>query len=211
MADEPHLQGRHFIVMLQKYFWQYISFSIPPKIHFFQNRQCFRDCEPSEIYTSLSFLYKCEILEAYISLDIDIFYIFLSGNFWRGWFICEIHICKFCIFLRSTGKHDMYSGQKSDIVWCDIFRSYCSFNQYGEQNPTEVLRFLFCISHLKDNYTKMQMILFIDYSWTFLSFSFSIFILCICYHSLIDTGLCTLEQLPWRLLCKVLLYVCGYS
>ena len=83
--------------------------------------------------------------------------------------------CKFCIFLRSTGKHDMCSAQKSDIVWGDIFRSYCSFTQHGEQNPTEVLRFLFYISHLKYNYTKMQMILFIDYSWTFLSFSISIF------------------------------------
>ena len=71
--------------------------------------------------------------------------------------------CKICIFLRNTGKHDMCSGQKWDIVWCYIFRSYCSFNQNGEWNQTAVLTLLFYISHLTDNYTKMQMILLIAY------------------------------------------------
>ena len=63
--------------------------------------------------------------------------------------------CTICIFLRNTGKHDMCSGQKSDIVWCYIFRSYCSFNLHGEWNSTAVLTFLFYIPHLTDNYTKM--------------------------------------------------------
>ena len=90
--------------------------------------------------------------------------------------------CTICIFLRNIGKYDMCSGQTSDIVCCYIFRSSCSFNQHGEWNSTEVLTFLFNISYLTDNYTEMQMILFIEYSRTFLSFSISIFILCICYH-----------------------------
>ena len=63
--------------------------------------------------------------------------------------------CTMCIFLRNTGKHDMHSGQKSDIIWCYIFGSCCSFNQHGECNSTAVLTFLFYISYLTDNYTKM--------------------------------------------------------
>ena len=63
--------------------------------------------------------------------------------------------CTMCIFLRNTGKHDMCSGQKSDIVWCYIFKSYCSFKQHGEWNSTAVLIFLFYILHLTDNCTKM--------------------------------------------------------
>ena len=77
--------------------------------------------------------------------------------------------CTMCIFVRNTGKHEMCSGQTSDIVWCYIFRSYCSFKQHGEWNSTAVLIFLFYILHLTDNYPKMQMIFFIAYSWTFLS------------------------------------------
>ena len=63
--------------------------------------------------------------------------------------------CTVCIFLRITGKHDMCSGQKSDIVCCYILRSYCSCSQHGEWNSTAVLTFLFYISHLTDSYTKM--------------------------------------------------------
>ena len=37
--------------------------------------------EPSEIYIFLLFLYKFETLEAYISLNIDIFYIFFVWEF----------------------------------------------------------------------------------------------------------------------------------
>ena len=77
--------------------------------------------------------------------------------------------CTMLIFLSNIGMHDICSGETSDIVWCYIFRSYCSFKQYGEWNSTAVLIFLFYISYLTDNYTKMQMILFIAYSWTFLS------------------------------------------
>ena len=41
----------------------------------FQLSQFLSDLEPSEIYISLSFLYKLQTLEAYISCNIDIFYI----------------------------------------------------------------------------------------------------------------------------------------
>ena len=112
MADEPHPQGRKLLEMLQKYFWKYISFSIPPPKIFFQNSQCFRDCEPSEIYISQSLLYKCETLEAYISLHIDIFlHIFCLGISAEDALLVKYISCKFCIFLRSTGKHDMCSAQ----------------------------------------------------------------------------------------------------
>ena len=49
---------------------------LTPKI---QISQFLSDWEPSKIYISIWFLYKFENLEAYISLNIDIFYIFLSG------------------------------------------------------------------------------------------------------------------------------------
>ena len=63
--------------------------------------------------------------------------------------------CTVCICLRNTGKHGVCSRQKSDIVLCYTFRSYCSFNHHGEWNSTAVLAFIFYISHLTDNYTKM--------------------------------------------------------
>ena len=174
--------GQEFHCNAPKIFLAVHFILCPPQKHFFQNGQCFRDCKPSEIYISWSILYKCETLEAYISLHIDFFYIFCLAVSEGDALLVKYISCKFCMFLRSTGKHYICSTQKSDIVWCDIFISYCSFNQHGEQNPTEVFRFLFYISHLTENYKKMQMILFIVYSWTFLSFSISIFILCICYH-----------------------------
>ena len=73
----------------------------------------FQGLQTSEIYISRSFLYKCETLEGYISLYIDIFYIFLSEE---DPLLLKYISCKFCTFLRSTGKHDMCSAQKSDIV-----------------------------------------------------------------------------------------------
>ena len=39
------------------YLWSTFH-SLSPKL--FQHSQCFRDCDPSEIYTYWSFLYKCE-------------------------------------------------------------------------------------------------------------------------------------------------------
>ena len=107
------------------------GYCLSPKTFFFQNGLSFRDCEPSEIYISLSCLYKC------------------------GCFIVKYVSCTICIFLRNTGKHDMCSGQKSDIVWCYIFRSYCSFNQHGEWNSTAILTFLLYVTHLTDSYTEM--------------------------------------------------------
>ena len=57
----------------------------------------------------------------------------------------------------------------------------------------------------------MQIVLSIHYYLTFIPFSITNVILCICYSSILDMGLCTLEQVPWILLCKVLLYVHRYS
>ena len=132
--------------------------------------------------------FMCDGMQAIWNLHFLIILIsiwhFLSWNLSSCWYfvtyfclkICEEDAllvkylwCTMCIFLRNTGKHDVCSGQTSDIVWCCIFRSYCSFKQHGEWNSTALLIFLFYILHLTDNATKMQMILFIAYSWTFLS------------------------------------------
>ena len=56
--------------------------------------------------------------------------------------------CTRCIFLRNIGKHDMCSGQQWDIMWCYIFRSYCSSNLYGVWTSNAVLTFFFYISHI---------------------------------------------------------------
>ena len=74
MADETPPK-EEFNWNASKYFFKYIEFSILWK-HFSQNSQFLSDWEPSEIYISLSFLYKFETLDAFISLNIDIFYIF---------------------------------------------------------------------------------------------------------------------------------------
>ena len=66
----PLHQGRNFIAMLQTIFSACNSLSIPK---FFQNSQFFSNWEPSEISISLSCLYKCETMEAYISVHIDLF------------------------------------------------------------------------------------------------------------------------------------------
>ena len=79
--------GQEFKWNAPKHIFVSTFYSLSPK-NFFQNSQCFRDCEPSEIYIFQSFLYKCETLEVYISLHIDIFYIFLSQYFWGGCFTC---------------------------------------------------------------------------------------------------------------------------
>ena len=63
----------------QKIFLKYIKLSNPKN----SNKPILSDWEPSEIYISISFLYKCENLEAYISLNIDMFYIYLSRNAWN--------------------------------------------------------------------------------------------------------------------------------
>ena len=68
------------------YFWRTFSM-YPPNI--FQHSQCFRDWDPSEICTSLSFLSKCETFRwLYLSSYWYLCYIFLSGNFWGGCFTC---------------------------------------------------------------------------------------------------------------------------
>ena len=122
-----------------------------PKHFFFQNGLCFRGCKPSEIYISWSFFYKWVV-----SLFMLIFFTgFCLGISEEDALLVKYLSCTMCIFLRNIGKHDMCSGQKSDIVWCCIFRSYCSFTQHGKWNSTAVLTFLFYISHLTENYTKM--------------------------------------------------------
>ena len=60
------------IEKLQNIFWSTFNSLCPPKF-FFQSSQFFSNLEPSEIYISLSFLYKFETWEAYISLNINIF------------------------------------------------------------------------------------------------------------------------------------------
>ena len=92
----------------------------PPKKHFFQNGQCFRDCKPSEIYILQSFLYKCEILRGfYLSSYWYLFIYFCLGISEEDALLVKYISCKFCIFLWSTGKHYMCSTQKLDTVWCD--------------------------------------------------------------------------------------------
>ena len=63
----------------QKIFLKYIKLSNPKN----SNKSILSDWEPSEIYICISFLYKCENLEVYISLNIDMFYIYLSRNAWN--------------------------------------------------------------------------------------------------------------------------------
>ena len=57
--------------------------SLSPQNNFFLNCQFFSNSEPSDMYISLSFLYTCGILEAYISLHSDIcfLHIFCLGMF----------------------------------------------------------------------------------------------------------------------------------
>ena len=106
MADGPHLQGRHFIVMLQKYFWQYISFYIPPKNIFF-----FKMVNVSGIvghlkFTFLNHFYINVELYRLISLFILIcFTYFCLGISEEDALLVKYILCKFCILLRSTGKH----------------------------------------------------------------------------------------------------------
>ena len=108
-------------------------------------------------------------------------WLYLSSN----WYFClEISEedallvkYKFYIFLRSPGKHYMCNAQKSDIVWCEILRSYCYFNRPGFQNPTEVLRFLF--------YIKLQRQLHTDGDCIVYSLFFNIYLIFNCnFHSL---------------------------
>ena len=148
------------------------GYCLSPKYICFQNDLCLRHCEPSEIYVSLSFLYKCDtVLGLYLCSCWYFLHISVSGISVEDAVCVKYLSCTICIFLRHTGKYDMFSGQTSNIVWCYIFRLSRSFNQHGEWNLTVVLTFLFYILHLTDSYTEMQMILFIDYSWIFVSFS----------------------------------------
>ena len=151
--------GRHFIEMLQNIFLQYISFSIPPQFFHIVNGSVIDIC------LQFTYPYHCylhvKLFDGFISLHIDVFcYIFLSGNFWGNALLVTYISCKFCIFLRSTGKHCMCSAQKSDIVWCEIFKSYCYFNRHGYQNPTAVLPFLFYITLYRQLHTDADCIVY---------------------------------------------------
>ena len=117
MADEPHPRTGISLKCSKNIFGSKFH-SLSLQNHFFQNGQYFRDCKPSEIYISQSFLYKCKTLEAYISLHIDIvlFTYFCLGISAEHTLLVKYISCKFCIFLRSTGKHDICSAQKSGIV-----------------------------------------------------------------------------------------------
>ena len=89
MADEPHPRGKEFHWNAPKHIFEvhFILNSPPP--NFFQHSHCFRDWDPSEIYISISFLYKCETFRGiYFSSYWYFFTYFLSGNFWGGCFTC---------------------------------------------------------------------------------------------------------------------------
>ena len=63
-----------------------------------QNSQFLGNWEPSEIYISLLFLYKCETSKAYISLHIDNIYIYVTHMKIRiisGIFIVIGHVGQF--------------------------------------------------------------------------------------------------------------------
>ena len=71
-----------------KYFYSTYN-SLSPQNNFFQNCQLFSNCEPYDMYISLSFLYKPGTLEAHISLHSDIYFLhmFCLGMFsiHSGW------------------------------------------------------------------------------------------------------------------------------
>ena len=130
------------------YFWStYHSLSLP---RFFQHSQCFRDWDPSEIYIYLSFLSKCGTFR-WLSLSTHWSFcdIFCLVIYEEDALVVKYISCKLWIFLTSTGKHYMFCAQKSDIVWCEILRSYCYFNRHHHENPTVVLQFLFYIKLIK--------------------------------------------------------------
>ena len=83
---------------------------------FFQNGLCFR------IVTHLKFTFPDHfplhvILSRVISLFMLIFFMgFFLGISEEDALLVQYVSCTVCIFLRNTGKHDMCSGQKSDIV-----------------------------------------------------------------------------------------------
>ena len=69
--------GSDFSEMLQNIFWSTLNYLTPKK---FQLSQFLSNWEPSEIYISLSFLYKFQTVEAY-TLNIDNFlYIFCQDE-----------------------------------------------------------------------------------------------------------------------------------
>ena len=80
---------RHFTEMLTQIFFT-VHVILYPQNNFFQNCQFFSNCEPSDMYISLSFLYKSGTLEAYISLHSD---------------ICFLHIV--CLGMLDSGWSDM--------------------------------------------------------------------------------------------------------
>ena len=70
-----------------------------------------------------------------------------------------------CVYFSGIQDRTICLVDRNQILFdVYIFRSYCSFNQHAVWKLTVVLPFLFYLSHLTDNNTKMQMILFIDYS-----------------------------------------------
>ena len=75
----------------------------------------------SVIASHLKFTFPCHFyinvtLSRCIFLFMLFFHFFCLGISEEDALLVKYISCKICIFLRSTGKHDMYSGQKSDIV-----------------------------------------------------------------------------------------------
>ena len=97
-----------------------------------------------DIHLKFTYPYHCYLhvkhLDGCASLHINVFFTYFCLVISEGDALLVTYIsCKFYIFLRSTAKHYMCSAKKSDIVWCEISRSYCYFNRHGYQNPTAVL------------------------------------------------------------------------
>ena len=74
-----------------------------------------------EIHLKFTYPYHCylhvKLLDGYISLHIDIFVTYFCLIISEEDALLVKYLsCKFCIFLRSTGKHYVCSAQKSDIV-----------------------------------------------------------------------------------------------
>ena len=110
------------------------------------------------------------------------FCIFLFENFWGGCFTCKI-----------PTMYNVYISQEYGKAWYVLWTEirYCLMLHlriilfswaawWMEFNCSIDIPFLYIA--FSRNYTKMQMTLFFEHSWAFLSFSISIFILCICYH-----------------------------
>ena len=118
--------------------------SVSPKTFFFSKWFMFQGLWPMWNFDFLIiFWYMWYFLGLYLSLCWYFCTGFCLGISAEDVLLVQYVSCTMCIFLRNTGKHDMCIGQQSYIVWCYIFRLYCSSNLYGAWTSTAVLTFYF--------------------------------------------------------------------